>query len=405
MFLEALTYVQAGDTEGFKAALTALTEKYPQADVTELAGEMLKGVLRGRMLVQGNFTGMTWNLRFGLDADGMLSAADSARRFTDEPDTPHRMLLIYETGNVDRNQLLYAVAAFNFANFTVKAFDLSIEETGSLSIMTINGFSSLDEALEYGRMIFGPNGYATETGRAVSFFPFSDRNYDTLMHGKTLEEYMSFFVEQYGEKAPELIARWKIQLADDEKMAEAEDEAVEKAANLSPDKEESPADEETTVSGKEHPAEEAVSPEKTPAEEEEIFRQEEQEQEEQEKQIAPEKTPEEGESEEETVTPKKPAEITLEQLMERRKQAELDEQTRKDEEAKALEQKRKDAAELKKQQAKARDQLRREKEKESKARLKQKKKEGKEKERENKRRQKEKEAQKKAAQKAKTQKS
>ncbi|MDR3261745.1 MAG: tetratricopeptide repeat protein [Tannerella sp.] len=402
MFLEALTYVQAGDTEGFKAALTALIEKYPQADVTELANEMLKGVLRGRMLVQGNFTGMTWNLRFGLGADGMLSAADSARLFTNEPDTPHRMLLIYETGHVERNQLLYAVAAFNFAKFTVKAFDLSIEETGSLSIMTINGFSNLDEALEYGRMIFGPDGYATETGRAVSFFPFSDRNYDTLMHGKTLEEYMSFFVEQYGEKAPELIARWKIQLADNEKMAEAEDEAVEKAANLSPDEEESPADEDTGVSGKEHPAEETVvSPEETPAEaeEEEIVRQEEQEQEEQ---IAPEKTPEEEVAEEETVTPKKPAEITLEQLMERRKQTELDEQTHKDEEAKALEQKRKDAAELKKQQAKTRDQLRREKAKEANVRLKQKEKERKEKERENKRRQKEKEAQKKAAQKAKT---
>ena len=40
--------VQAGDAEGFKNALKALVEKYPNADVTELAGEMLKGVLRGR---------------------------------------------------------------------------------------------------------------------------------------------------------------------------------------------------------------------------------------------------------------------------------------------------------------------------------------------------------------------
>lgn len=82
MFLEALTYVQAGDAEGFKNALKALVEKYPTADVTELAGEMLKGVLRGRMMVQGGIKGMSWNLRFGLGEDGMLSAADSARTFT-----------------------------------------------------------------------------------------------------------------------------------------------------------------------------------------------------------------------------------------------------------------------------------------------------------------------------------
>lgn len=64
MFLDALTYVQAGDAEGFKTALKALVEKYPTADVTELAGEMLKGILRGRTLMQGSVTGMTWNLRF-----------------------------------------------------------------------------------------------------------------------------------------------------------------------------------------------------------------------------------------------------------------------------------------------------------------------------------------------------
>ena len=70
MFLDALTYVQAGDAEGFKTALKALVEKYPTADVTELAGEMLKGILRGRTLMQGSVTGMTWNLRFGLGEDG-----------------------------------------------------------------------------------------------------------------------------------------------------------------------------------------------------------------------------------------------------------------------------------------------------------------------------------------------
>lgn len=44
---------QAGDAEGFKNALKALVEKYPNADVTELAGEMLKGVLGARALGAG----------------------------------------------------------------------------------------------------------------------------------------------------------------------------------------------------------------------------------------------------------------------------------------------------------------------------------------------------------------
>ena len=101
----------------------ACIEKYPNADVTELAGEMLKGVLRGRALVQGGVKGMSWNLRFGLGEDGMLSAEDSARVFNPERNTPYQMLLVYPTGSVDQNQLLFAVAAYNFANFMVKEFD------------------------------------------------------------------------------------------------------------------------------------------------------------------------------------------------------------------------------------------------------------------------------------------
>ena len=65
----------AADNVPSSPTLKALVEKYPTADVTELAGEMLKGVLRGRMMVQGGIRGMSWNLRFGVGDDGTLSAA------------------------------------------------------------------------------------------------------------------------------------------------------------------------------------------------------------------------------------------------------------------------------------------------------------------------------------------
>ncbi|WP_425884198.1 tetratricopeptide repeat protein [Parabacteroides sp. ASD2025] len=237
MFLEALTYVQAGDAEGFKNALKALVEKYPTADVTELAGEMLKGVLRGRMMVQGGIKGMSWNLRFGLGEDGMLSAADSARTFTAEPNTSYRMMLMYPTGTLDRNQLLFAVAAYNFANFMVKEFDLSFEEAGPMSMLTIHGFFNLDEILHYYKMIYGADGYATALDKNVAILPISDDNYETLMRGKTLEEYVDFFQENFGEAAPELAARWKArmtaeQIKEEEAKAEAEETKAQDSDNI-----------------------------------------------------------------------------------------------------------------------------------------------------------------------------
>ena len=212
MFLEALTYVQAGDPEGFKAALKALLEKYPKADVSELAGEMLKGVLRGRAMVQGGVRGMSWDLRFGVGEDGSLSAADSARVFTAEPNTPYKLLLMYPEGSVDKNQLLFAVAAYNFANFMVKEFDLTFQTAGPIEMLQVSGFVNFDEILHYYKLIYGPDGYASALDRAISVLPISDDNYETLMHGKTLDEYITFFAEHLGELAPELVTRWQARM-------------------------------------------------------------------------------------------------------------------------------------------------------------------------------------------------
>ena len=233
MFLNALTYVQAGDPERFKEELTLLTEKYPEADVTELALEMLKGLLRGRQLMQGSFSTMTWDFRFGVNQDGVLMG-DSTATFSTEIEMPHRMLLIFSTGSVDRNQLLFAVAAFNFANFRVKGFDQSLEEVGGLTILTIKGFDNLYEVLDYYRIIYGENGYASAFDDVVTFFPFSDQNYEILMNGKTLEEYMRFFIENYSETSIALVNRWRLRVdADREEAAEIEEaEEIEETGEI-----------------------------------------------------------------------------------------------------------------------------------------------------------------------------
>jgi tetratricopeptide (TPR) repeat protein len=257
MFLHALTYVQKGDAEGFKNALKQLLEKYPKADVSELAGEMLKGVLRGRELVKGGVKGMIWNLRFGLDADGSLAAADSARAFTAEKNLPCRIVLMYPTGRIDKNRLLFVVAAYNFANFLVKEFDLTQDEDGPLSTLTISGFIHFDEALQYYRLIYGKDGFAAALSREVAVLPISGANYETLMRGKTLDEYILFLEEHFSGEAPELIARMRARLdaaaSEEEEEGEAVAPEVEEAA---PEVEEA-----APAEGEETPAEEEAAPE------------------------------------------------------------------------------------------------------------------------------------------------
>ena len=243
MFLNALSYVQGGEVDSFKNSLKALVDKYPKADVSELAGEMLKGVLRGRALVQGNVKGMTWNMRFGIGENGQLSAADSARVFRVDSvgeNAPYRMLLIYPTGSIDKNQLLFAVAAYNFANSMVKTFDLTFEESGPVSMLQISGFYNLKEILHYYQMIYGKDGYATTFDKSVTIIPISDDNYETLMRGKTLDEYLTFFADKFGDQAPEIVARLKARMAADTN----EDKTEDKEPPLPPNIKEEPVEEE-----------------------------------------------------------------------------------------------------------------------------------------------------------------
>ena len=460
MFLKALTYVQAGDAEGFKQALTELTEKYPDVDVSELAGEILKGLLRGRSLMQGSFSTMTWDLRFGVSKDGVLSAEDSARTFSAEQEIPHKMLLIYTTGSIDRNQLLYAIAAYNFANFRIKGFDLGFEEVGSLTIMTISGFDNLKEIIDYYNMIYGKDGYASAIDERISFFPFSNENYDVLMHGKTLEEYTRFFIENYGEVAPNLVNRWRtridadIQAMEDEKAKQAEIEEHEERekSEINPEpvnkevvkeehkKTDKPAIEtkitepavstdsiaiihkeaEITIN-----AEEISVPEETDiiSEEEEVERpkakggnifrklfkrvKESKEFRMIEESINTAKElANEGEASTDSVSQEKPlervdGELTFEQIQEIRQREAEENAMQQAEEALSKEETKKAAEELKKQQAKEREQLRKDKEKTTKERLKQREKENKLKLKEKEKERKEKEKAKKAAQKEK----
>lgn len=453
MFLNALTCVQAGDPEGFKRELLLLTEKYPSADVSELAGEMLKGLLRGRRLMQHHFAAMTWNIRFGTGEEGTLSAADSARTFSAEQAAPHRMLLIYTRGSLDRNALLYAVAAYNFANFRVKGFDLTSEEVGSLSILTITGFDHLQEILDYYRMIYAANGYASALDEAVTFFPISDGNYQTLMHGKTLEEYMSFFIENYGDAAPAgLIDRWRIRVDADRRASEEQSaRQIESppAEVAGPDPFPFPTEEEefapeplplpadtavveapADLFGEEveHAAAASEGEEKRPAaaassEEEEkrpaakkdnLFRRlfkriretDEFKKIKEGVDLAKELAEEEEQPADSVV--KKPlergtdGELTLEQLREMRRLEAEETAAGQAEKAIAEAEAKKAAEALKKQQAKEREQLRREKEKASKARLKQKERERKQKEKERKRRLREKEKARKSSKAAKS---
>ncbi|MDR0799700.1 MAG: tetratricopeptide repeat protein [Dysgonamonadaceae bacterium] len=211
MFLNALSYVQTHDDEGFKKQLKELISKYPEADVSVLAAEMMKGFQRGLSLSKtGNgrlANGSLFTTRFGAGEEMLEN--DSSLVFAEASNIPHKLLIIYEKGTLNDNLLLYTVAGFNFGNFKLNDFDLDRTNMGNINLLQVQTFHNLSEVMQYVKMIYEPEGYAQTLGTSAVIVPISLENYNILTKGKRLEDYLQFFENLYGKVYPELIGQWR----------------------------------------------------------------------------------------------------------------------------------------------------------------------------------------------------
>ncbi|GHT70467.1 hypothetical protein FACS189455_0220 [Bacteroidia bacterium] len=210
MFLDALSYVMTQQQDTFKVRLKTLIEKYPDADVSVLAGEMLAGLQRGLALAGGDGNlakGSLFNISFVNPGDSV--SIDSTVVFTAEKNTPYMLMLMYPKGTVNENLLLFTVAEYNFGNFKVTDFDLKLETFGAVGMLQIKGFENFDEVIQYWKMIYREGGYGRKVDSSAVIIPISLSNFDLLTKGKTVEEYTNFFETHFGKENAVLIEKWK----------------------------------------------------------------------------------------------------------------------------------------------------------------------------------------------------
>lgn len=212
MYLNALTYAQTGHSAELKENLTELIEKYPKADVTEVASEMLKGLLSGKTLSADSSParGMIWDMKFGTTEQ--IEAAAGVD-FVANPDSEYLLLFIYKSKTVDKNQLIYDIADYNFSNFIYKTFDLSFSEVNTLEMLQVKGFKSFKEIDDYIDLAFEKNSLMDRLDASIITVPISTDNFIALMNGKSLNEYFLFFEKNYTREMVKLILYWNQQRA------------------------------------------------------------------------------------------------------------------------------------------------------------------------------------------------
>lgn len=193
IFIDGLSRLNDGDAAACVACMKEVVGKYPDSEVTEMAGMIIKGVQSGRRLHGGKFDiGDIWSRR-GVSADADSTSADTLSR---ERNTGFVFMLAYRQDSIDANQLLYEMAKYNFSNFLVRNFDISVDADGLIGRMIVSGFLNYDEALQYARRLYSDKdmaGSLTGCRRII----ISEENMKMLGTRFSYADYERFFDESF----------------------------------------------------------------------------------------------------------------------------------------------------------------------------------------------------------------
>lgn len=193
LFIEGLSLLNEGDGDHCIERLKTVVEKYPDSEVSELAGMIIKGVQEGRRLHGGKFDiGDIWSRRdITLASDTTNNVMLSAER-----NENFMFILAYEPDSINENQLLFEMARYNFTNFLVRNFDIVLDEDNGLHRMRISGFLNYDEALQYARQLYADKAMA-ERLKPCHNLIISENNLALIGSRFSYEDYQQFYEDTF----------------------------------------------------------------------------------------------------------------------------------------------------------------------------------------------------------------
>lgn len=230
IFIEGLGMLNDGDAVSCLANMKEVVEKYPQSEVSEMAGMIIKGVQEGRKLHGGKFDlGDIWSRR---SMTVEVSDSTIADTLIVDRNVNYVFLLAFNADSVNSNQLLYDMAKYNFTNFMVRNFDIGVDEDNGVSRMLISGFLNYDEALQYARQLYSDEEMPDKL-KGCKRIIISEENLKLLGTKYSYEEYDKFFEQALAplqiSNEQLLIIPTTVEQAEDPETEEAGNETEEEA--------------------------------------------------------------------------------------------------------------------------------------------------------------------------------
>ena len=199
IFIEGLTKLNDGNPEGCLEAMQLVVSEYPQSKVSEMAGMIINGVKAGRQLRGSNFDlANMWDRRnITLNEGDSIAEAGLSK----DRDVDFAFLFAYAPDSLDENRLLFQLARYNFTNFLVRNFNISIEDSYGMHHMIVDGFRNFDEARLYSRMLLQQESIKQASQKARPIV-ISHSNLALINGRYSYNDYDSFYVANFEPLAP-----------------------------------------------------------------------------------------------------------------------------------------------------------------------------------------------------------
>ena len=196
IFVDILSRIATAPTDTLIQELRKLVGDYPESDVSQMAGMMIKGLESGRTIEGGALDiGSLWSMRTQRTEEQAANITEGQQLLADR-EAPFCFLIAYPTDSLDTNRLLYNIAHFNFTAYLSRNLTITQQRGKALTQFVIGGFSSYDDAHEYAQRVPLSQELAQQLRHARTFL-IAEANLNLLGTAYSYDDYQKFFDENF----------------------------------------------------------------------------------------------------------------------------------------------------------------------------------------------------------------
>jgi hypothetical protein len=197
-----LEYARTGQADKFHENLVLLNDSFPTSEVQPIVKQMLAYWDQGRRPVPT--AGYTYQLSASdtLKNDSTTLVDSVKKSFKLDLTEPHFVLLVYDSAKVKVNRLQFDVALYNFTNFLVRDYEMSIVEIGKMNVLLVSGYENAEDAVRYGSFLQFQGIAPDKKYPGLKMLIVSESNLGLLEEGFPIEKYEDFYRKNYTDIKP-----------------------------------------------------------------------------------------------------------------------------------------------------------------------------------------------------------